>query len=644
MKYIHWLAICVALMFTAPAVSQDIPLADFFKHAEFGDVAISPDGRYLAVSVPEEDRRNLAVIDITEPGKLKITAGFNMRGGESPFGVRWVSNERLIFESILQAGALEAPQRTGRVFAINADGGNRRQLFGTQAGSFVGRSMSIVSYLKDEPDWVLIQHWAHDRPKPIAQRMNVTDGRLTRRIISPLNRGGLLADQNDKVRFAYGSDDDGVPQFSWRPSEDDKWRTFKNDFGTYISPIAFNPAGTAVYFSSQEAGKLGVYEITLATGEVSPVLQNERVEVDDSKGAATPFMWDASATNLLAVRFMDGKPEWRSVNEEAFEIKWLRQLEAMYDGFYVRIFNWTADGKRALLSVSGDVAEAEYFLLDTETPELRFIASAKPWIDPSQMAPMEPIQFTARDGQELYGYLTMPLNHKAGQPSPFVVYVHGGPHGPRDRWGFDSRVQLFAHHGFGVLQINYRGSGGYGRDFEEMGYGEWHGKMQDDITDGTLWAMEQGYADRERTCIAGASYGGFATLSGITREPGLYACAWAFVGVYDLPLMKKEGNIPSFEAGRRYLDRVLGTDEQVLLDRSPSNHVEKIVTPLFISHGAEDTQAHFGQYHLLRQRLDKANIPYEHMFVAGEGHGFYKVENNVAMMERVLAFMKKHTE
>lgn len=642
MKYIHWLAIGVALMFATPAVSQEIPLADFFKHAEFGDVAISPDGRYLAVSVPEEDRRNLAIIDITEPGQLKITAGFKMRGGESPIGVHWVTNERLIFQSMLEVGALERPQPTGRVFAINADGSNRRQLFGTQAGSMVGRTMSIVSYLASEPDWVLIQHWAHDRPKPIAQRMHIDDGRLGKRISSPLNQGGLLADQNDQVRFAYGSDDDGIPQFSWRPNEDSKWRTFKNDFGTYISPIAFNPDGSGVYFSSQEIGKLGVYEITLATGEVTPVLQSERVEVDTMGG--NPYVWDASASNLLAARFMDGKPEWRSVQEDAFEIKWLRQLEAMYDGFYVNIFNWTADGKRALLSVSGDVAEPEYFLLDTETPELRFIASAKPWLDPSQMAPMQPISFEARDGLELHGYLTMPLEHTADKPSPFVVYVHGGPHGPRDRWGFDRMAQLFAYHGFGVLQINYRGSGGYSRAFEEMGYGEWHGKMQDDITDGTLWAMEQGFADKERTCIAGASYGGFATLSGITREPELYACAWAFVGVYDLPLMKEEGNIPSFEAGRRYLDRVLGTDKDVLLARSPSNHVEKIITPLFISHGAEDKQAHFGQYHLLRERLDQANVPYEHMFVEGEGHGFYKVENNVAMMERVLAFMKKHTE
>jgi len=644
MVHIFRLIFSVALFFSAIAASQELPLEDFFKHAEFGDVAISPSGQYIAVSIPEGDRRNLAVLDMSDPSKPEVTAGFNMRGGESPIAVHWVSEERLIFESIMQVGALEAPQRTGRVYAINADGSNRRQLFGTQAGSMVGRSMSLISYLPSEPNWVLIQHWAHDRTKPIAQRMHIDDGRLGLRTRSPLNNGGLLVDQNDQVRFAYGSNDDDLPQFAWRPDEASEWKTFKNEFGTHIEPIAFNPEGTGIYFSSKEQGKLGVYEITLATGAVTPVLTSDTVEVDNSLGSTSPYMWDAAGTNLIAVRFMDGLPEWRSVNEGLFEMQWLRQLEAMYENYHVNIFNWTKDGKYALLSVAGDVATPEYFLLDTETPALRFIASAKPWINPNQMAPMKPVQFTARDGVTLHGYLTMPLDRTEDESTPFVVYVHGGPHGPRDRWQFDPMVQLFAHHGFGVLQINYRGSGGYSRQFEELGYREWYGKMQDDITDGTVWAMEQGYADAEKTCIAGASYGGFATLAGITKEPELYACAWAFVGVYDLPLMKEEGNIPSFEAGRRYLDRVLGTDAEELIARSPTTHVANIKTPLFISHGAEDTQAHFGQYHLLREQLDAANVPYQHMFVEGEGHGFYKVENNVAMMERVLAFMKKHTE
>lgn len=628
------------------AAAAELSLEDFFRHAEFGDAAISPTGQYLAVSVPEEGNRNLAILDISDPQSMAVTAAFSLRGGESPVGVTWVSDERLVFQTTIQQGVLEEPRLTGRVYGINADGGNRRQLFGQVDGGIIFRQMSIIDYLPDEPDWILIQHWAHDRLKPYAERLNVNNGRTQRGVgRSPLDRGGLLADHNHEVRFAYGQNDDMEPEFAWRPTVDSEWQRFSNDFSSSIRPLAFNSDGNSVYFSSRESGKLGIYEVNLETGEYAPVVSHERVELDS--GPMVPLSgvkWSKDGSELLAARFMDGKPQWHVLNEEAQEVQWLRSLEGTFGNHYVHIHNWTRDGKYAMVSVRSDVAPAEYFLLNTEGPELRFIAAAQSWIDPQALSPMQPISFTARDGKELDGYLTLPKDAPEGEPVPMVVYVHGGPHGPRDRWGYDNWVQMFAYHGFGVLQINFRGSGGYGREFEEAGYQKWGAEMQDDITDGTLWAMEQGYADKERTCIAGGSYGGFATLSGITREPDLYACAWAFVGVFDLPLLKEEGNVPGSEAGRRYLDRVLGTDEDILIERSPTTHVANIRTPLFISHGAEDRQAHVGQYHLLKERLDEAEISYEEMLVEGEGHGFYRVENNVQMMERVLQFMKAHTQ
>lgn len=202
---------------------------------------------------------------------------------------------------------------------------------------------------------------------------------------------------------------------------------------------------------------------------------------------------------------------------------------------------------------------------------------------------------------------------------------------------------MFANHGFGVLQVNFRGSGGYGREFERSGHREWGRAMQQDITDATKWAIDQGFAEEDAVCLGGASYGGYSTLSGITQHPDLYACAFAFVGVYDLELMKSVGNIPSFAEGRRYLDMVLGTDEEVLRERSPTNYVANIKTPLFIAHGAEDRQAHVDNYFLLKERLDEAGIEYESLLVEDEGHGFYEVDNNVMMFEQVLEFMKQHT-
>ncbi|RUO27960.1 alpha/beta hydrolase family protein [Aliidiomarina sanyensis] len=634
------------LLLAAPlsvsAQPVNIPLKDFFEHAEFGDVAISPQGRYMAVTVPSDSGRNLAVIDISDLGNMQVTSAFELRGNESPINVFWVNNDRLIFETTMQVGALEVPARTGRVYAMNADGSNRRQLFGTNPGSFVFRQMSIISTLPEEPDWILIQHWAHDRTRPIAERLNVNDARQRGVASSPLDRGGLMADTEGRVRFAIGFDEDQNSRFAWRPNTDAEWRTFNNELGSRISPLGFSADGQSVYFSSRESEKVGVYRIELQSGRAEPLFENMRVELDDLlMSGFSPVKTDATGTRLLGFRFSDGKPQILSVHEDANEMVWLRQLEQMFDGNYVHIHNWTRDGKRALISVSSDVAPQEFFLLDTEAPSLVFIAGSRPWIDPEMMSPTQPISFEARDGLEIHGYMTLPQGQ--AENNKFMVWIHGGPHGPRDFWGFSPWVQMFASRGFGVLQINFRGSGGYGFDFEEAGYLKWGAEMQDDITDGTRWLIEQGYADADRICIGGASYGGFSTLSGITREPDMYACAFAFVGVYDLPLMKTTGDIPQSEMGRRYLDRVLGTDEDDLKARSPANFVENIRTPLFIAHGEEDIRAHVDHYHLLKRRLDAAEIPYEELLVADEGHGFYRPENNVKMMDRVLEFMLKHT-
>ncbi|WP_194757090.1 alpha/beta hydrolase family protein [Aliidiomarina indica] len=641
-------ALFLFALISAPVLAQSnpaqIPIEDFFRHAEFSNISLSPLGNYAAVTVPAEGRNNLAILDISDLASIAVKSAFELRGGESPIGVSWVTNDRIIFQTTIQVGPLEIPAMTGRVFAMNADGSNRRQLFGTNPGSYVFRHMSVINLLPEEPDWILIQHWAHDRPKPIAERLNIQDARLRTVTSSPLNRGGLMADQQGVVRFAYGTNDDNKGEFAWRPDSDSPWRTFENTIGQSISPIAFTDEGDGVYFQVRRDEGSGLWLARFAEGDAIPVANDYGVEIDIGLFTGiSAYKFDVTGERLLGARFSPGNPLMHLIDEDAFESQWLTQLSAMFEGNYVHIHNWTRDGKRAVVSVSSDIAPQEFFLLDTEAPALRFIAGSRSWIDPEMMSPMQPVALTARDDVELHGYMTLPKNQGSHENLPFVVYVHGGPHGVRDYWGFDPVVQLMASRGLGVLQINFRGSGGYGWEFERKGYRQWGAKMQDDVTDATHWLIEQGYADADRVCIAGASYGGFATLSGITREPDLYACAFAFIGVYDLPLMKETGDVPETASGRNFLNRVLGNNEELLQRRSPSNHVENIKTPLFIAHGAEDIRAHVDHYHLLKERLDEHNIPYEELLVEDEGHGFYKVENNVKLYERAINFMLEHT-
>ena len=267
------------------------------------------------------------------------------------------------------------------------------------------------------------------------------------------------------------------------------------------------------------------------------------------------------------------------------------------------------------------------------------INEAMPWLKAENMAPSMPFTFKSRDGLTLHGFITA---RPGGDPKPMIVMPHGGPHGPYDSWTYDSDAQFLASRGYAVLQVNFRGSGGRGKDFLESGYREWGGKMQDDIADGVKWAIDNKQADPARICTYGASYGGYAALMQTIRYPELYKCAIGYVGVYDLQVMKKEGDITDRNSGRRYLDRALGTDEALLRAWSPAQNVDKIKVPVFLAQGSIDKRVPMEQFNALKNAFKAAGVPIETMVAQGEGHGFYKPENRAELYKRMEAFLSRH--
>jgi dipeptidyl aminopeptidase/acylaminoacyl peptidase len=252
------------------------------------------------------------------------------------------------------------------------------------------------------------------------------------------------------------------------------------------------------------------------------------------------------------------------------------------------------------------------------------------------MRPKEAIALKARDGLELHGYVTRPAGDG---PHPLVVLPHGGPHGVRDSWEYDPEVQLLAIRGYAVLQVNFRGSGGYGTDFETAGYGEWGAKMQDDLTDATRWAIEQKIAPADRICIYGASYGGYAALMGAAREPDLYRCAIGYAGVYDLPLMWESGDTPDSNFGRAYLERVIGSDTATLRARSPVYNAQSIKAPVLLIHGKEDGRVDYQHAKRMRAALEEHQKKVEWLALGGEGHGIYDEDSRREVYERILQFL-----
>ena len=298
-----------------------------------------------------------------------------------------------------------------------------------------------------------------------------------------------------------------------------------------------------------------------------------------------------------------------------------------------------ATARKSCSSYRAIAIPASSFCTKSASGKATFLFARRPWIKADEMAPMEPIAVKARDGLPLHGYVTRPHGKEDAKHLPLVVFAHGGPYGIRDRWEFDPDVQMLASRGFAVLQLNFRGSGGYGDAFVHAGYREWGAKMQDDVTDATRWAITEGIADPARICIYGASYGGYAALRGATKEPDLYRCAIGYVGVYDLRLMYTRGDIPQSTYGDNYLKLVLGEDESVLWDRSPVAHVDQLKSKVMLIVGGEDNRVPPIQGERLHAALDKAHIAHEWVYERTEGHGFYDEAHRAELLTRIAAFL-----
>jgi len=258
------------------------------------------------------------------------------------------------------------------------------------------------------------------------------------------------------------------------------------------------------------------------------------------------------------------------------------------------------------------------------------------------MASVEPFAFKARDGLELHGYLTRPPGKPDAKQLPLVVLVHGGPYEIRDSWRFDPEVQLLASRGYAVLQVNFRGSGGYGDAFLRAGFREWGGKMQDDVTDATRWAIAEQVADPARICIAGTSYGGYAALEGAVKEPDLYQCAIGNAGVYDLRLMTTRGDVPQSLFGDNYLKMVLGENKEQLWDRSPIAHLDRLKAAVMLVVGGADARVPAVQGENLHNALLQRKVEHEWVYERTEGHGFFTEAHVTALYERMLAFLDRH--
>lgn len=629
---------------TATGASSAVPsIQDFLKRDSFGTLQISPTGEYLAATVPLQDRTNLVIFrrsDMSRTGQVVLPAKSHVAS------FAWVNPTRILFSVGRTTGDLEQPRATGQIFGVNADGsgqgdpligfGSRARSASDNAGT-AGRALfaSIIDTLREDEDAVLISVAGPGSAFTDVMRMDVDSGRTTRVARAPVRRAGFDTDNAGRVRFAAGAGADNRVQTYYRADDDAEWQLINDEAITQrvVSPLGFSADGeTAFLRVEQDAGPDVIEAMDVATGK------RDRFMADDTVSPLTAF-FSPTDGSMYAVAFMDGKPRVEYSDAASPFAQAHKALQAAVPDQVIYPTSWSADGRYGVFVGIADKVPGDFYLFDRDNGKLQYMVSRATWFTPDQLAETRPVQFTSRDGLVIHGYLTLPRGSD-GKNLPLIVNPHGGPFGPFDSWGYEPERQMLAAHGYATLQVNFRGSGNYGRAFQRKGYQQWGGTMQDDLTDATRWAIAQGIADKDRICIYGASYGGYASLMAVVKEPTLYRCAVGNVGVYDMPLMFGAGDIPETESGENFLEEALGTTS--LESVSPNRQAARIQVPVYLMAGREDVRAPPKHTELMYEALQALGKPVEMKIYEGEGHGNYLPENQVDFANRLLGFFAQH--
>ena len=617
--------LALLLLAAAPfAQAERLPVGTFFKDPEFTSVSLSPTGEYITVSVPQGDRTVLAAFKVDG---MKLVGKWDYGSTRHIDRVRWVNDERFFMYVSRKLGRFDFRVGTPDVYASDVDGSNRADIPN-------GGTYQIVDMTWEDPEHILV---SRSVDSTFLFKMDVKDGSTRTVATAPLRFGSVLVDHAGKVRYAYGTKEEDI-KFSTLRYDGERWTTLHEAEmgGSVMMPMMFDRSNEKVIFRISDKGEPSrVVLVDPETRQETPLSSNANVD-------PSLMLLSSDERELLAVQYEDGTPHYDFVNAEHEESKAYAGLIQAFPNHAVRFGGISHDGRYILVRVYSDVDPGAYYLFDRQAVKAKFLLAAMEWIDPKKMSETQPIQLTARDGTKLHGFVTIPKGSD-GRNLPLILHPHGGPHGPRDLWGFNPEVQFLANRGYAVLQVNFRGSGGYGNAFERMGYRNWGTTMIDDMTDAVDHLVKQGIADGNRVCTYGASYGGYAALQSVVRNPDKYRCTIGYVGVYSLPLMFKDGDIPDTESGQKFLARVMPETLAGQQAQSAAYNADKIRIPVMLVQGGKDVRVPPSQYRALKKALaEVGNEPEVDILEPKEAHGFYDYDNQVELYTAMEKFLDKH--
>ena len=608
-------------------MTRQIPLEDFFRNSERTGYQLSPDGSYISYMAPYKDRLNVFVRrgDETDEHAIRITNETE----RSVAGYMWADNQRLLYMKDT------AGDENYQLYGVHRDGSDDRAYT-----AFDGVRTSLIDDLEEQPGVVMIGMNKRNPEVFDPYRLNIETGELTLLAENPGNIQGWMTDHDGRLRVATAIVDGVNTQILYRDTEDEPFRpVLTTNFRDVVSFMEFTPDNKEVYAATNlHRDKTILVRMNPATCEELEVLyENERYDI-------ASISYSRKRKKLLSVYCTGHKEPVRHYFDT--EEEQLRQrIKAHFPNQRYGIADTDKAEKNYLIYVGGDRTRGSYWHYNALTDEAKKIADLAPWIKSDEMNAMHPVCYTTRDGLQIEAYLTLPdgLTPDTAKQLPIVVNPHGGPWA-RDCWGYSSEVQFLSNRGYAVFQMNFRGSTGYGRHFLEASYKQWGLKMQDDITDGVKWLIEQGIANPKRIAIYGGSYGGYATLAGLTFTPDLYACGIDYVGVSNLFTFMQ--TIPPY--WRPMLEMMYEQvghpehDADQLAATSPALHADKIKVPLFVAQGANDPRVNKAESDQMVEALRQRGVVVEYMVKDNEGHGFHNQENRFDFYRAMERFLKAH--
>ena len=640
------MTLAAVLIAAAGAAAAPVPVEHFARHAEFSNVKISPGGQFLAAT---SEAGNKTVLVLLNRDDLKSGTVLSVPANNHVYWFEWATDERVLYKFEERKGAYDFPRRYGQIYASDADGTDHKPIFGyigeeqtgatrIRANKMERASGQVIDMLPDDPRHVLIAQWPWTQEANrflTVEKLDIERGVRTKIERLPVRNASTVCDGEGQPRFAYGFDEDYRWRVMYRPQVGKDWTGMSALSDAGFAPLAYEPDGIGVLGRCpNERSVQSLCRFDTDTGSLETILSHDTFDVSGT-------IYDPVTRRIVGVFSQADIPQVEITDANSTFAANYRKLLGTFEGQVVSVTSATSDGAMMVVHVRSDRNPGDFYLFDAKTLNAQYLVSERAWIDPEEMGTMEPVVFEARDGTTIHGYVTYPPGGQR-KDLPMVVLPHGGPHGVRDAWRFDSEVQFLASRGYAVLQPNFRGSGGYGQNFEEAGYREWGRTMQDDVTDATLWAIEQGIADRNRVCIYGGSYGGYAALMGVAREPDLYRCAIGSAGVYDLELMYTRGDIRSWMSGKAYLEKVLTDDATFLRSRSPINYASQIRVPVMLIHGGKDERVPPVHARNMRKALKREGNAPEWLYFNREAHGYYDEDNRAKMFRRIEAFLGQH--